>query len=93
MILDVQDIQKDQDEDGVNDKDDQCPGTIDGINVDLTGCALNQIDTDEDGISDATDQCANTPVNETVGLTGCSTSQVDTDSDVCMTGLIIAHIL
>tara|TARA_B110000003_G_scaffold7076_1_gene7297 strand:+ start:264 stop:2936 length:2673 start_codon:yes stop_codon:yes gene_type:complete len=71
----------DTDEDGVNDKDDQCPGTTEGTNVDAIGCALNQLDSDGDGISDATDQCPNTPAGNSVGLTGCSGSQVDSDGD------------
>ena len=71
----------DTDEDGINDKDDQCAGTVDGAIVDSIGCASTQIDNDADGISDATDQCPNTPNGESVGLTGCSPTQVDSDGD------------
>ena len=42
----------DTDEDGVNDKEDQCPGTTEGTNVDDSGCGMNQLDNDGDGISD-----------------------------------------
>ena len=71
----------DTDEDGVNDKGDQCPGTTEGTNVDDSGCAMNQLDSDGDGISDANDECPNTPSGDSVGLTGCSGSQVDSDGD------------
>ncbi len=43
----------DSDEDGVNDANDQCPGTPKGVKVDSRGCAE---DNDEDGIPDYRDK-------------------------------------
>ena len=43
----------DTDEDGVNDANDQCPGTPKGVKVDAKGCAE---DNDEDGIPDYRDK-------------------------------------
>lgn len=65
----------DSDGDGVNDPDDQCPGTVEGIRVDETGCAL---DSDGDGVSDADDQCPGTPSGARVDDTGCA---LDSDGD------------
>ena len=56
----------DTDEDGINDRDDQCPETTEGTIVDSAGCATNQLDSDADGISDASDQCPNTPNDESI---------------------------
>jgi outer membrane protein OmpA-like peptidoglycan-associated protein len=45
---------KDTDGDGVKDRDDMCPGTPQGVTVDLNGCP---VDTDLDGIPDYQDDC------------------------------------
>lgn len=45
---------KDEDSDGVADKDDKCPGTRPSFKVDLSGCDL---DTDKDGVADTEDNC------------------------------------
>jgi len=45
---------KDEDNDGVSDKNDKCPGTPAGVKVDKTGCPL---DKDIDGIADYKDEC------------------------------------
>ena len=87
----------DEDGDGVYNSDDLCPATEQGLEVDETGCALNQIDTDEDGVTDDIDRCLNTPKQEfnnvpgsfgygtimesVIDEFGCSTSQKDTDLD------------
>ena len=86
----------DEDGDGVYNSDDLCPATEQGLEVDETGCALNQIDTDEDGVTDDIDRCLNTPKQEFNNVPGSfgygtimesvidefdSTSQKDTDLD------------
>lgn len=68
----------DEDEDGVYDKKDECPGTPKGVSVDQVGCP---IDTDGDGIADYLDKCPDVPgVKE---MDGCPDSDGDgiTDSE------------
>ena len=49
---------KDEDQDGVPDRKDKCPGTPAGVKVDANGCP---IDTDKDGVADYQDQCPTEP--------------------------------
>ncbi len=65
----------DSDGDGVNDPDDQCPDTPEGVRVDENGCAL---DSDGDGVADADDQCPGTPAGARVDDNGCA---LDSDGD------------
>lgn len=58
----------DQDNDGVPDKQDLCPNTPAGVEVDSQGCAL---DSDGDGVPDYLDQCPDTPEGSVVDATGC----------------------
>ena len=46
---------QDDDNDGVPNESDVCPGTMSGATVDLYGCALSQKDTDSDGYNDDVD--------------------------------------
>ncbi|DAC48477.1 MAG TPA: OmpA family protein, partial [Candidatus Thalassarchaeaceae archaeon] len=55
------DYQKDTDQDGVTDDIDLCPNTDAGAEINLIGCAQNQIDSDWDGVMNDADQCPNTP--------------------------------
>ncbi|MFB0903602.1 MAG: ice-binding family protein [Nonlabens sp.] len=71
----------DEDNDGVVDGDDLCPGTPAGEAVDVNGCSDSQLDDDNDGVFNDTDLCPNTPAGETVDVNGCSDSQLDNDSD------------
>ena len=62
----------DDDEDGVLNTADTCPGTPQGFSVDSNGCGLSQLDSDGDGVTDDIDQCENTSVNSAfVSSTGC----------------------
>lgn len=45
---------KDEDGDGVKDKNDECPGTPGGVVVDNKGCP---VDNDLDGVADFLDKC------------------------------------
>ncbi|MBF0450700.1 MAG: OmpA family protein [Candidatus Magnetomorum sp.] len=65
----------DQDQDGVPDSIDQCPGTLPGISVNSFGCSK---DSDSDGVMDGKDKCPNTPANVVVGSDGCP---LDADRD------------
>jgi len=65
----------DEDEDGVRDSRDRCPGTPVGAFVDVHGCPL---DGDGDGVFDGIDACPDTPAGYAVDATGCS---LDTDGD------------
>lgn len=61
-------MQPDTDEDGVDDKEDQCPDTPSGVTVNESGC---EPDTDGDGIADARDECADTPKDAGTDQKGC----------------------
>ncbi len=65
----------DSDNDGVADRDDKCPGTPKGVEVDLNGCPL---DTDGDGVADYKDECRGTPDGVKVDAKGCP---IDSDND------------
>jgi len=87
----------DEDADGIYNINDQCLGTEAGLEVDATGCALNQLDSDNDGVFDDLDECPDTPefeINNIQGTPtygeliptvvdekGCGASQRDTDGD------------
>jgi outer membrane protein OmpA-like peptidoglycan-associated protein len=71
----------DDDQDGVSNKLDRCPGTPLGARVDSYGCP---IDSDGDGVPDGIDQCADTPRGCGVDLRGCPS---DTDGDGVCNGL------
>lgn len=71
----------DADGDGVNDCNDDCPGTPGGTPVDAHGCACSQGDADGDGVNDCNDQCPNTPGGQPVNGSGCSCAQLDADRD------------
>ncbi|WP_457593605.1 OmpA family protein [Hydrogenimonas sp.] len=65
----------DSDNDGVADKDDKCPNTPAGVEVNLDGCPL---DTDGDGVPDYKDECKGTPDGAKVDAKGCP---IDSDGD------------
>jgi OmpA-OmpF porin, OOP family len=65
----------DSDGDGVPDRDDKCPNTPPGVQVDARGCPL---DSDGDGVPDHLDQCPNTPAGVQVDARGCP---LDSDGD------------
>ncbi|SEK28449.1 OmpA family protein [Halomonas daqiaonensis] len=64
----VEPAPRDTDGDGVNDANDQCPGTPAGVAVDAVGCPL---DSDNDGVPDFQDQCPGTPAGVEVNALGC----------------------
>lgn len=64
----------DDDNDGVPESDDQCPGTPTGETVDENGCAENQKDTDGDGVNDDVDECPDSVEGDEVNATGCTTN-------------------
>jgi OOP family OmpA-OmpF porin len=65
----------DEDKDGVKDKNDRCPGTFKGAEVDQNGCEL---DFDGDGVPDRLDECPDTPSGAQVDAKGC---ELDSDGD------------
>lgn len=65
----------DSDGDGVDDANDDCPGTPKGVEVDATGCPL---DSDGDGVTDDKDRCPNTETGVAVDAEGCP---LDSDGD------------
>lgn len=58
----------DSDGDGVLDRDDRCPGTPAGVEVDRYGCEL---DSDNDGVPDSSDECPGTRSGAVVDRDGC----------------------
>lgn len=72
---------RDEDRDGVRDRDDDCAATPFGAMVDQVGCPTDQ---DTDGVFDGLDACADTPVGATVDQTGCP---ADEDSDTVFNGI------
>lgn len=67
---------KDEDNDGVADRKDKCPGTPAGVKVDEKGCPL---DRDKDGVADYLDECPD--VAGTVALKGCPDKDGDGIAD------------
>ncbi|MFC3095214.1 OmpA family protein [Alteromonas sediminis] len=61
----------DSDNDGVLDRNDRCPGTAPGVNVDANGCPMEK-DSDSDGVADSADKCPNTPRGDVVDAEGCT---------------------
>jgi outer membrane protein OmpA-like peptidoglycan-associated protein len=74
-------MQPDTDEDGVNDKNDQCPESREGAVVSESGC---EPDGDGDNVPDALDQCLETPEGAEVDDKGCHR---DGDNDGSPDGL------
>jgi outer membrane protein OmpA-like peptidoglycan-associated protein len=72
---------KDSDKDGVKDKEDACPDTPAGVQVDARGCP---VDSDGDGVADYLDKCPNTPAGARVSADGCP---IDSDGDGVFDGL------
>ncbi len=66
---------KDEDNDGVEDSEDMCPNTPEGVKVNEFGCPL---DTDGDGVADYLDESPNTPKNVAVDDKG---RPLDSDKD------------
>ena len=71
----------DSDEDGVSDKDDQCPDSTPGAVVNEMGC---EPDRDGDGVPDGRDRCLETPSGADVDERGCHR---DSDGDGAPDGL------
>ena len=65
-------IQRDSDNDGVNDLLDQCEGTPQGLQVNGVGCA----DIDGDGVFANVDACADSPSRWSVDANGCAVVQL-----------------
>ena len=71
------DCRSDSDDDGVDDTRDQCPGTQAGVEVDDSGCPVQQAqsDADGDGVADVDDACPDTYEGVTVNTAGCAEPQ------------------
>ena len=79
--LTVDEVQLDDDGDGVFNNADTCANTPAGETANAAGCSDSQLDDDGDGVFNNADTCANTPAGETANAAGCSPSQVDDDGD------------
>lgn len=67
----------DKDKDGVLDKSDKCPYTLEGVEVDSIGCLA---DADNDGVTDSKDACPTSAIGTHVDERGCP-KIVDADGD------------
>ena len=79
-------VNNDDDGDGVDNPNDQCPNTPAGESVDANGCSASQRDGDSDGIDDGVDQCPDTPPGAEVDESGCTVvflleGVLDSDND------------
>jgi OOP family OmpA-OmpF porin len=72
---------KDDDNDGICNRKDDCPDTPLGCIVDERGC---EIDSDGDGVCDGLDKCPDTPMGATVDKRGCPK---DSDGDGVFDGI------
>ena len=72
---------EDDDLDSVYDEFDQCPNTGFDLEVDVNGCAQNQLDSDQDGVTNDVDQCQDTEFDDAVDANGCSQTQQTADTD------------
>lgn len=72
---------KDDDGDGIRNRDDDCPDTQAGAFIDASGCPS---DSDGDGVYDGLDKCDGTPAHAKVGADGCP---LDSDGDGIYDGL------
>ena len=68
----------DADNDGVANRNDRCPNTPAGAQVDANGCAMDN-DEDQDGVVNSADQCPNTPRGADVNAQGCEIKDSDMD--------------
>ncbi len=68
-------VELDSDADGILDKNDKCPNTPKGVEVNADGCP---IDSDGDGVVDYKDKCPDTPAGVAVDANGCA---IDSDGD------------
>lgn len=68
-------VQRDTDSDGINDLNDQCPGTPPSLVVNAVGCA----DIDGDGVFANVDVCPQSPSRWSIDATGCAVLQVPVD--------------
>ncbi len=73
--------EKDSDNDGVLDSQDECPTTLEGLDVNATGCHIAEKDSDNDGVLDSQDECPTTLEGLDVNATGCHILEKDSDND------------
>ena len=82
---DVQPEPVDSDNDGVVDEDDECAGTPEGVEVDETGCTVEEeevvLDSDGDGVLDTNDLCIDSPEGAIVDETGCVSDDATSDDE------------
>ena len=65
---------------------DECPRTVAGQEVGITGCSQYQLDDDLDGIPNAIDLCQNTMAGKIVDLAGCQIISETTPEDGASSG-------
>lgn len=83
-------VDGDDDNDGVLNSLDKCPGTVPYTKVDASGCAVEvDGDDDNDGVLNSLDKCPTTPTGKKVDTVGCSLPEDDDKdgvlnaSDIC----------
>ena len=74
----------DEDNDGVIDSLDECPGSPPGMTADEVGCDIDgptHTDADSDGVPDSSDSCPGTATEAIVDENGCSADQTPEPED------------
>jgi Tol biopolymer transport system component len=71
----------DEDSDGTNDCDDECPTDADKTEPGTCGCGTAETDTDSDGTPDCTDECSEDSEKSEEGVCGCGVADSDTNGN------------
>ena len=74
-------VDGDDDNDGVLNSADKCPGTVPYQKVDANGCAVVDGDDDNDGVLNSADKCPGTVPYQKVDANGCAVVDGDDDND------------
>ncbi len=71
----------DQDEDGTDDCEDDCPTDADKTDDGVCGCGVADTDTDSDGTLDCNDECPSDPDKTAEGACGCGEAETDANQN------------
>jgi len=81
VVPEIPEELKDQDDDGVPDVEDQCPGNPEKNEPGFCGCGRAETDTDKDGTPDCIDECPSNPEKTKPDQNGCKEGDPDSDGD------------
>jgi hypothetical protein len=81
IVPEIPDELKDQDDDGVPDSEDLCPGNSQKTEPGVCGCGAADTDRDSDGTADCKDGCPDNPEKTQPDDNGCDEGKKDSDDD------------